>query len=82
MNTPRPYRKTRSLARAVRQTDKARELHHTATESEPAAWHLLRRLKSLGRTVLRMSNVIVEEVPQLFVQKVLDAVWSLPEAVG
>ena len=39
-------------------------------------------LKSMGYTLLRFSNGIVENAPALFVQKVWDAVWSLPEAFG
>ena len=134
MNTLRPYRKTRSLARTVRQIDKARELRHPPTESEQAAGYWLRRrrlkgsrfrrqhpvgpcladfcclerrliveldgsvpgqpsqarrdarrnpyLQCFGYTVLRRSNGIVQEAPQLWVQKVLDAGWPLPEALG
>jgi very-short-patch-repair endonuclease len=37
-------------------------------------------LEKMGYRVLRFSNGIVQEAPELFVQKVLDAVWSLPEA--
>ena len=57
-----PYRTTRSLARTGAQIQKAHELRHTPTDTEQAAWCLLRSTK--------------------FVQKILDAVWSLPEAFG
>ena len=39
-------------------------------------------LKKTGYVVLRFSNGIVQEAPDIFVQKILDAVWSLPEAFG
>ena len=39
-------------------------------------------LKKMGYVVLRFSNGIAQEAPELFVQKILDAVWSLPEALG
>ena len=39
-------------------------------------------LKSLGYTVLRVPNGMVLEAPELFVDKVRDTVWSLPEAFG
>ena len=32
--------------------------------------------------VRRFSNGIVQEATELFVQKILDAVWSLPQAFG
>ena len=48
VKTPYPYRKTRSLARTAGQIDKARELRQTPTETERAAWHLLRGLRSRG----------------------------------
>ena len=48
MNPPRPYRKTRSPARKAAQIDRARELRETPTESEQAAWDLLRSLRSKG----------------------------------
>ena len=48
VKTPYPYRKTRSLARTAGQIDKARELRQTPTETEQAAWHLLRGLRSRG----------------------------------
>ena len=48
MKTPYPYRKTRSLARTAGQIDKAREFRQTPTETEHAAWHLLRGLRSRG----------------------------------
>ncbi|MGO8813695.1 MAG: hypothetical protein ACLQVG_03385 [Terriglobia bacterium] len=57
-----PYRATRSLARTGAQIQKAHELRHPPTNTERAAWCLLRSIK--------------------FVQKILDAVWSLPEAFG
>jgi very-short-patch-repair endonuclease len=130
----RPYRKTRSLARTGAQIEKARELRHEPTETERAAWQLLRSMKSkgfkfrrqhplgpyvvdfycaqrrlvveldgsvhgqpsqarrdarrdrhlkdMGYTVLRLPNGIVLKAPEEFVQRVLDAVWSLPEAFG
>src|SRR5579862_5701073 len=43
-----PYRRTRSLARTAGPIDKARELRQTPTETERAAWHLLRGLRSRG----------------------------------
>jgi len=131
VNAPRPYRKTRSLARTAEQIDKARELRAGQTAAEQAAWYLLRSLrlkgfkfrrqhpvgpyfadfccpqhrfiveldgsvhgqpsqakrdecrdtylKNLGYDVLRLSNGIVLEAPELFVEKVLRRVWSLPE---
>ena len=133
-NDVRPYRTTRSLARTSAQIQKALELRHTPTDTEQAAWCLLRsikfkgfkfrrqhplgpyivdfycaqrrliveldgsvhgqasqarrdsrrdaHLKKMGYVVLRFSNGIVQEAPELFVQKILDAVWSLPEALG
>ena len=48
MKTQKPYRKTRSLGRTARQIDKARELRATLTESERAAWDLLRGLRRKG----------------------------------
>jgi very-short-patch-repair endonuclease len=48
VKTPYPYRKTRSLARTAGQIDKARELRQTPTETEQAAWRLLRGLRSRG----------------------------------
>ena len=48
MKTPYPFRKTRSLARTAGQIDKARELRQTPTETEQAAWRLLRGLRSRG----------------------------------
>jgi len=39
-------------------------------------------LKTLGYTVLRLPNGIALQAPELFVQKVLSFVWSLPEALG
>jgi type I restriction enzyme, R subunit len=48
VKTQYPYRRTRSLARTAGQIDKARELRQTPTETERAAWHLLRGLKSRG----------------------------------
>ena len=70
-NDVRPYRTTRSLARTSAQIQKALELRHTPSDTEQAAWCLLRG-----------SNGIAQEAPELFVQKILDAVWSLPEALG
>jgi len=43
-----PYRKTRSLARTAGQIARAREFRQTPTETERAAWHLLRGLRSRG----------------------------------
>jgi type I restriction enzyme R subunit len=48
VKTQYPYRRTRSLARTAGQIDKARELRQTSTETELAAWHLLRGLMSKG----------------------------------
>ena len=48
VKTPYPYRQTRSLARTAGQIDKARELRQTPTETEQAAWRLLRGLRSRG----------------------------------
>jgi hypothetical protein len=48
VKTQYPYRRTRSLARTAGQIDKARELRQTPTETERAAWHLLRGLRSRG----------------------------------
>jgi very-short-patch-repair endonuclease len=39
-------------------------------------------LRSLGLKVMRFSNGIVLKAPEVFVQKVSAAVWSLPEAFG
>jgi very-short-patch-repair endonuclease len=39
-------------------------------------------LKEMGFTILRFSNGIVLNAPEIFVQIVWDAVWSLPEAFG
>ena len=132
LNAPRPYRKTRSLAGTMGPIDNARELRHTPTEAERAAWYLRRglrlkgfkfrrqhpvgpyiadfcflerrlivevdggvhgqpsqagidarrdvHLKSLGYTVLRVPNGLVLQAPELFVQKVVSWVGSLPEA--
>jgi very-short-patch-repair endonuclease len=134
VRAPYPYRKTRSLARTAEQIDKARDLRRTPTETERAAWDLLRSLRfkgfkfrrqhpvgayiadfccverrliveldggvhgqpsqgrsdarrdahlqTLGYTVLRLPNGIVLQAPELFVEKVLSLVWSLPEALG
>ena len=131
MKAPQPNRKMRSLARAAEQIDKAREFPGTPTETERAAWNLLRalrergfkfrrqhplgpyfadfccverrlvveldggvhgqlahakrdarrdaHLKTLGYTVLRLPNGIVLQAPEVFVQKVLGFLWSLPE---
>jgi len=48
VSSPHPYRKARSLARTVGQIDKARELRHSPTEAEQAAWHLLRGMVDTG----------------------------------
>jgi very-short-patch-repair endonuclease len=134
MNGARPRRTTRSLGRTDAQIQKAHELRHTPTDTEQAAWCLLRSIKfkgfkfrrqqplgpyivdfycaqrrlvveldgsvhgqpsqtrrdarrdanleKMGYRVLRFSNGIVKEVPELFVQKILNAMWSLPEALG
>jgi very-short-patch-repair endonuclease len=37
-------------------------------------------LKRMGYTVARLPNGIVMEAPELFVSKVLDVAWSLPNA--
>ena len=37
-------------------------------------------LKRMGYTVTRFSNGIVLEAPELFLEKVLDVAWSLPNA--
>ena len=37
-------------------------------------------LKRMGCTVMRLPNGIVMEAPELFVGKVLDVAWSLPNA--
>ena len=123
MNDVRPHRTTRSLARTGAQMQKARELRHAPTDTEQAAWGLLRsmkftglkfrrqqpvgpylvdfycaqrrliveldgsvhgqasqarsdsrrdaHLKKMGYVVLRFSNRIVQEAPELFVQKKL-----------
>ena len=39
-------------------------------------------LKKMGYVVLRFSKGMVEEAPELLVQQIWDAVWSLPEALG
>jgi type I restriction enzyme R subunit len=44
----RPRRQTRSLARTAAQIERARELRHTPTETEQAAWNLLRGIKFKG----------------------------------
>jgi len=127
-----PRRKRRSLSRSAAHADRARNLRQTATESEQAAWPLLRtlrfkgfkfrrqhplgqyivdfccpqkrliveldgsvhgqpsqakrdtrreaHLKNMGYTVARFSNGMVLEAPELFVNKVLSLVWSLPDA--
>jgi very-short-patch-repair endonuclease len=46
--TMRPHRKGRSPARGKDQTARARELRRHETESEEAAWRLLRALKLRG----------------------------------
>ena len=38
------------------------------------------QLKRMGYTVMRLPNGIVMEAPELFVRKVLDVAWSLPNA--
>jgi very-short-patch-repair endonuclease len=37
-------------------------------------------LKCMGYTVTRFPNGIVLEAPELFLEKVLDVAWSLPNA--
>ena len=44
----RPYRMTHSDARTTAHIERARELRHTPTEAEEAAWFLLRRLRLKG----------------------------------
>ncbi len=39
-------------------------------------------LKALGHTVLRISNGMILEALELFVEKVVALGWSLPEAWG
>jgi len=46
--TPRPHRERRSPARTALHIDRARDLRQTETESEQAAWRLLRTLKLDG----------------------------------
>ncbi|HMD85151.1 MAG TPA: endonuclease domain-containing protein [Terriglobia bacterium] len=48
VKAPYPYRKTRSLARTAAQIDKAREFRRMPTETERAAWDLLRSLRLKG----------------------------------
>ena len=48
VKTQYPFRKTRSLARAAGQIEKARDLRQMPTETERVAWHLLRGLRSRG----------------------------------
>jgi very-short-patch-repair endonuclease len=119
------------LERTAQQIDKAREFRRMPTETERAAWNLLRGLRArgfrfrrqhpigphfadfccverglvveldggvhgqsgqtkrdarrdahlnaLGYSVLRLPNGIVLQAPDLFVQKVLDFLWSLIE---
>ena len=57
LKTPYPYRKTRSLARTAGQIDKARELRQMPTETERAAWYLLRGLRARGFTFRRQHPV-------------------------
>jgi very-short-patch-repair endonuclease len=38
-------------------------------------------LKRMGYTVTRLPNGMVMEAPELFVRKVLDVAWSLPNAL-
>ena len=57
VKTQYPYRKTRSLARTAGQIDKARELRRTPTETERAAWYLLRGLRARGFTFRRQHPV-------------------------
>jgi very-short-patch-repair endonuclease len=38
------------------------------------------QLKRMGYTMMRLPNGIVMEAPELFVGKVLDVAWSLPNA--
>src|ERR1035437_7227718 len=54
---PRPRRKRRSIARAAQQIQRARELRHTATETEQAAWRLLRTLRFRGFTFRRQAPI-------------------------
>jgi very-short-patch-repair endonuclease len=37
-------------------------------------------LKRMGYTVTRFPNGVVLEAPELFLEKLLDATWSLPNA--
>jgi very-short-patch-repair endonuclease len=43
-----PHRKHRSIARGAKLIDRARDLRQTATETEQAAWDLLRTLRVKG----------------------------------
>ena len=57
LKTPYPYRKTRSLARTAGQIDRARELRQMPTETERAAWYLLRGLRAREFTFRRQHPV-------------------------
>ncbi|MGO8814550.1 MAG: hypothetical protein ACLQVG_07750 [Terriglobia bacterium] len=39
-------------------------------------------LKKMGYVMLRFSKGMVQAAPELLVQQIWDAVWSLPEALG
>ncbi|MGC9993974.1 MAG: DUF559 domain-containing protein [Terriglobia bacterium] len=130
MHQAQPFGPRRSFARNESQIAQARELRTNETESEKAAWRLLRtlrlngfkfrrqhpvgpyivdfccpqrrliveldgsahsqpsqirhdanrdsRLKRMGYTVMRIPNGMVLEAPELFVKKVLDLAWRLP----
>src|ERR1035441_4896005 len=56
VKTQYPYRRTRSLARTAGQIDRARELRQTPTETERAAWHSLRGLRSRGVQLRRQRS--------------------------
>ncbi len=131
-NPERPRRKRRSLARGAVQIARAHDLRKKETESEQAAWRLLRtlrfkgftfrrqhavglyivdfccpqrrliveldgsvhgqpsqtrrdgcrdaQLKNMGYTVARFPNGMVLDAPELFVERVLNIAWSLPDA--
>ena len=60
MKGARPYRATRSLARTGAQIQKALELRQPPTDTEQAAWCLLRSIKfaeNLGRRVVVTEGV-------------------------
>ena len=54
---PRPRRKRRSIARAAQRIQRARDLRQTATETEQAAWRLLRTLRFRGVTFRRQAPI-------------------------